>query len=113
MTVRSVIGALRRLLGREASAPFPQPFRHPLTDEEIALFDHCNHVWSEPGIGASSMKVGELSGSLKARLVKLGEVYGLDVTFPVEEISHPDGSVGDTEPVQQRFIRAMRTRTTP
>lgn len=72
---------------------------HPLADEERTLFDRCNHVFSEPGLGATTMKTSPLSDELKARLVRLGEVYGLAVTFPTD--------------AKQQYVFAVRAKKNP
>jgi hypothetical protein len=56
---------------------------HPLATEEIRLYNHLADAWSLPGITMSSVKAETLSDELRSRLVGLGEVFGLTVTFPL------------------------------
>jgi len=82
---------------------------HPLTDKEIEIFNQCARIWASEGFAMGSMKTEPLSQELRTRLVRLGEVFDVSVTFTVEPVS-----CGSEEPVQQHYVMSVhRKKETP
>ena len=65
----------------------PQP-DHPLTEDEIELYDSCARAWGDPGFAMGSWRTSELRNVCRQSIEQLARIFGVTVEFQLMYDQH-------------------------